>query len=152
MGCHFLLQCMKVKSEGEVAQSCLTLNDPMDLQPTRLLHPWDFPGKGTGVGCHCLRHFSSWGNRIFSSEVASGQGIPTFTTHTLTPLFKAVASAPAFSCPSSACISPLHLPPNTPYNALVDFLCYLSLLTRLWDFCGQEFYLFFLTAEFKHLG
>ena len=25
------------------------------LQPTRLLHPWDFPGKSTGVGCHCLR-------------------------------------------------------------------------------------------------
>ena len=24
------------------------------LQPTRLLRPWDFPGKGTGVGCHCL--------------------------------------------------------------------------------------------------
>ena len=30
MGCHFLLQCMKVKSESEVAQSCLTLSDPMD--------------------------------------------------------------------------------------------------------------------------
>ena len=27
---HFLLQCMKVKSESEVAQSCLTLRDPMD--------------------------------------------------------------------------------------------------------------------------
>ena len=26
----FLLQCMKVKSESEVAQSCLTLSDPMD--------------------------------------------------------------------------------------------------------------------------
>ena len=25
-----------------------------DLQPTRLLCPWDFPGKSTGVGCHCL--------------------------------------------------------------------------------------------------
>ena len=24
------------------------------LQPTRLLHPWDFPGKSTGVGCHIL--------------------------------------------------------------------------------------------------
>ena len=24
------------------------------LQPTRLLRPWDFPGKSTGVGCHCL--------------------------------------------------------------------------------------------------
>ena len=98
VGCHFLLQCMKVKSESEVAQSCLTSSDPMDcslpgpsvhgifqarvlewsatweapkrvceshsvvsdsarphrLQHTRLLHPWDFPGKSTGVGCHCL--------------------------------------------------------------------------------------------------
>ena len=27
---------------------------PHGLQPTRLLRPWDFPGKGTGVGCHCL--------------------------------------------------------------------------------------------------
>ena len=27
---------------------------PRGLQPTRLLHPWDFPGKSTGVGCHCL--------------------------------------------------------------------------------------------------
>ena len=30
MGCHFLLQCMKVKSEREVTQSCPTLSDPMD--------------------------------------------------------------------------------------------------------------------------
>ena len=30
VGCHFLLQCMTVKSESEVAQSCLTLSDPMD--------------------------------------------------------------------------------------------------------------------------
>ena len=30
VGCHFLLQCMKVKSEREVAQSCLILSDPMD--------------------------------------------------------------------------------------------------------------------------
>ena len=30
VGCHFLLQCMKVKSESEVAQSCPTLSDPTD--------------------------------------------------------------------------------------------------------------------------
>ena len=30
VGCHFLLQCMKVKSQSAVAQSCLTLSDPMD--------------------------------------------------------------------------------------------------------------------------
>ena len=27
---------------------------PHGLQPNRLLRPWDFPGKSTGVGCHCL--------------------------------------------------------------------------------------------------
>ena len=30
VGCHFRLQCMKVKSESEVVQSCPTLSDPMD--------------------------------------------------------------------------------------------------------------------------
>ena len=33
VGCHFLLQCMKVKSESEVTQSCLTLSNPMDCSP-----------------------------------------------------------------------------------------------------------------------
>ena len=33
VGCHFLLQCMKVKSESEVAQSYPTLCDPMDCSP-----------------------------------------------------------------------------------------------------------------------
>ena len=34
MGCHFLLQCMKVKSESEVTQSCPTLHNPMDCSPS----------------------------------------------------------------------------------------------------------------------
>ena len=33
VGCHFLLQCMKVKSESEGAQSCPMLSDPMDCSP-----------------------------------------------------------------------------------------------------------------------
>ena len=33
VGCHFLLRCMKVKSEREVAQSCPPLWDPMDCRP-----------------------------------------------------------------------------------------------------------------------
>ena len=41
----------KERRKSEVAQSCPTLCDPMD---TRLLHPWDFLGKSTGVGCHFL--------------------------------------------------------------------------------------------------
>ena len=42
VGCHFLLQYMKVKSECEVGQLCLTLSDPMDHS---------LPGS---VGCHCF--------------------------------------------------------------------------------------------------
>ena len=34
VGCHFLLQCMKVKSESEVAQLCPTLSEPMDCSLT----------------------------------------------------------------------------------------------------------------------
>ena len=33
VGCHFLLQCIKVKSESEVTQSCPTRSDPMDCSP-----------------------------------------------------------------------------------------------------------------------
>ena len=42
-------------------------SQPHGLQPTRLLHPWDFPGKSTGVECHCLLHRSYW---IESKELA----------------------------------------------------------------------------------
>ena len=39
VGCHFLLQCMKVKNESEVSQSCLTLCDPMDCSlPDSSIH------------------------------------------------------------------------------------------------------------------
>ena len=39
VGCHFLLQCMKVKNESEVAQSCLTLSDPIDCSlPASSVH------------------------------------------------------------------------------------------------------------------
>ena len=34
VGCHFLLQCMRVKSESEGSQSCLTLSHPMDCSPS----------------------------------------------------------------------------------------------------------------------
>ena len=34
--------------------SCVRLCATPWLQPTRLLRPWDFPDKSTGVGCHCL--------------------------------------------------------------------------------------------------
>ena len=45
-----------LKMKVLISQSCPTLCKPMDrsLQPARLLCPWDFPGKNTGVSCHSL--------------------------------------------------------------------------------------------------
>ena len=50
VGCHFLLQCMKVKSESEVAQSCPTLSDPMDCsQPGSSVHGFSRQEYWSGV-------------------------------------------------------------------------------------------------------
>ena len=51
-----LLHCRRILYQlsyqfSSVAQSCPTL---CGLYPTRLLCPWDFPGKNTGAGCHAL--------------------------------------------------------------------------------------------------
>jgi len=71
VGCHCLLQCRKVKSESEVAESCPTLLDPMDCSLPGSSHPWDFPGKSTGVGCHCLLQKCSLGISNFLEEISS---------------------------------------------------------------------------------
>ena len=78
VGCHFLLQCMKVKSESEVSQSFPTLSDPMECSlqgssihgifQARVLEggaiafsaidcsPWNSPGQNTVVGsCSLLQ-------------------------------------------------------------------------------------------------
>ena len=44
-----------VYEKSKVVQSCPILCNPMDCSPPgSFLHPWDFPGKNTGVGCHFL--------------------------------------------------------------------------------------------------
>ena len=44
---------------------------PDGLQPTRLLHPWDFPGKSTWVGCHCLLRQWFWSPPKIKSDTVS---------------------------------------------------------------------------------
>ena len=44
-------ELVKVKGSLSVMSDSQRPHGP---QPTRLLHPWDFPGKSIGVGCHCL--------------------------------------------------------------------------------------------------
>ena len=52
VGCHFLLQCIKVSSKSGISR--VRFLETPGLQPTRLLRPWDFPGKCIGVDFHCL--------------------------------------------------------------------------------------------------
>ena len=77
VGCHFLLQCMKVKSESEVAQSCPTLSDPMDCSligssvhgifQARVLEWVPFVSRGRYSG-FCLEqcHFHSLASPVLS--------------------------------------------------------------------------------------
>uniref|UniRef100_A0A8B9W6W4 60S ribosomal protein L7 n=1 Tax=Bos mutus grunniens TaxID=30521 RepID=A0A8B9W6W4_BOSMU len=65
VGCHFLLQCMKVQSESEVAQSCLTLSDPMD---------WNLPG--SSVHGIFQARVLEWGAIAFSGMLSWGYPNP----------------------------------------------------------------------------
>ena len=68
---------VKVKSLSRVR-----LQRPHGLQPTRLLHPWDFPGKSTGVGCHCLlrKLILQTNKEKFLPRIPWGQSILVDTT------------------------------------------------------------------------
>ena len=52
---------------------------PHGLQPTKLLCPWDFPGKSTGVGCHCLEISTNYQLPLISS-VQSLSHVQLFAT------------------------------------------------------------------------
>ena len=52
-----LLNSSVAAAAAESLQSCRTSVQPHRRQPTKLPHPWDSPGKSTGVGCHCLLQF-----------------------------------------------------------------------------------------------
>ena len=88
VGCHFLLPCMKVKSESEVAQSCPTLHDPMDCSPpgssihgifeARVLEWGAFAFSKLGVSGDCKDHST----KSLRSQEGVPQKKPRATTKT----------------------------------------------------------------------
>ena len=74
VSCHFLLQCMKVKSESEVAQSCPTLRDPMDRS---------LPG--SPVHGIFQARVLEWGAIAFSTRTQ--RELPEGRAHTAEPAF-----------------------------------------------------------------
>ena len=85
------------ESESEVAQSYTILCNPMDLQPTRLLPPWDCPGKRAGVGCH----FSLQGGEevVIYSVICEGDPVQPASQKQLVHLFTSHHQWPPLSCP-----------------------------------------------------
>ena len=81
--CHFLLQCMKVKSDSEVTQLCPTLSDPMDCGPPGSSVHGIFQARVLEWGCHCLVH-RCWQFDLCSSAFSkSSLNIWKFTVHVL---------------------------------------------------------------------
>ena len=85
---------------------------PHGLQPTRLLRPWDFPGKSTGVGCHCLLCFSTLSPVLFFS-------IFSLMFERFCFLFFSLLFLPLVSC--SASVSPETSPKQWPLGHLPGF-------------------------------
>ena len=78
VGCHFLLQCRKVKSESEVAQSCPTLSDPMDCSlPGSSVHGI-FQARVLEWGAIAFSVFSDWILSILSGIMAWNEVIIVF--------------------------------------------------------------------------
>ena len=82
VGCHFLLQCRKVKSESEGAQSCPTLSDPMDCS---LL--------GSSIHGIFQARVLEWGAIVFSRYIYAVlilkgilQGLPLLSSGSLFPM------------------------------------------------------------------
>jgi len=69
VGCHFLLQCVKVKSESEVAQSCPTLRDPMDCSlPGSSVHGI-FQARVLELGAIAFSTGTSGGKKLQAEEI-----------------------------------------------------------------------------------
>ena len=100
VGCHFLLQCMKVKSESEVAQSCLTLSDPMDCS---------LPG--SSIHRIFQARVLEWGATAFSGLPEAG--VPKYPK-TAYVRAKSLQSCPTLCDPTDGGVTRLPCPWDSP--------------------------------------
>ena len=95
VGCHFLLQCMKVKSESEVAQSCLTLHDLKDCSlPGSSVHGI-FQARVLEWGAIAFSKTKPYNPAISLLSIYKEKGVPRLNKKLCTDAFITVSSITA---------------------------------------------------------
>ena len=125
-GFYSMLRCMH-------AQSYLTLWNPMDCKPTRLLCPWDSPGRNTGVGCHILLQgiFPTQGSNLHLLSLLHCRQI----LYCLSPWGTGTKIPPRVSPPKRMLMTLLAvLPRNCPQCCH----CYYGCSYMLWNRCNRD--------------
>ena len=91
---------------------------PHEWQPTRPLHPRDFPGKSTGVGCHCLLHpICYWRSVHFNHSVVSESLWPHEPQHARSPCPSPTPRAYSNSYSSSQWCHPTISSSDVPFSS-----------------------------------
>ena len=100
---------------------------PHGLQPTRLLCPWDFPGKSTGVGCYCLLCGHSWVTSFSLSRVLNNKIIHSFELTFVALLNVSVVwgTGYKYSCPDT----------HATFRAKIKFQIDYSSTSNAWNAC-----------------
>ena len=122
VGCHFLLQHMKVKSESEVAQMCPTLSDLMDCSPPGDLMDCSLPG--SSVHGIFQARVLEWGAIAFSliwyqfSSIQFSRSLrPHESQHSRPPCLSPTPGVYSNSCPSSRWCHPAISSSVVPFSS-----------------------------------
>ena len=149
VGCHFLLQCRKVKSESEVAQSCPTLCDRIDCSPpgssihgifqTRVLD-WvaisfsrgsSWPRDWTQVSHVAGRRFTVWATREAHSGIWEAQNSLRKILAPLLALLQTLSQAPPWD---------VGLPPSK--NKTTSLICVTASYSAYWPSSIRNIWIF----------
>ena len=125
VGCLFLLQCMKVKIESEVTQSCLILSDPMDCSPP-----------GSSIHGIFQARVPKWGAIAFSKKTLHHlnlEGKKMYSWIFLSSSFKAVSILKILNC------------------KILIKECFFSLILWLWELTGTALWLYSNSSEINFL-
>ena len=138
VGCHFLLQCMKVKSEIEVAQSCPTLCHPMDCSPPGSSIHGIFQARVLEWGAIAFLNAYGAFSRVYSVQFSRSVVSDSLWPHGLSPW-----SSPAQNTGvgSLTLVSILKFKTRSPYNSrshllLIQLIVAVKICLLLWKLFG----------------